>query len=85
MDRLADAVVGAAAANVACQRRIDVRVRGIFVFGEQRRRRHDLPRLAVAALRHFFGDPRFLQRMAAVGRQSFDGDHFLARNLRDSV
>ena len=36
---------------------------------QQRRGRHDLARLAVAALRHLLGDPRLLQRVVAVGRR----------------
>ena len=38
---------------------------GFAILGEQRRRRHQLPRLAVAALRHLLGDPRHLQRVAS--------------------
>ena len=32
-------------------------------------RGHDLPRLAVAALRNVFRDPRLLHRVAVVGRR----------------
>src|ERR1700722_19253030 len=64
-DRLADAHIGAAAADVACHCCIDigiVRVRGAF---EQRRRRHDLARLAIAALDHFEIEPRLLHPRAS--------------------
>src|SRR5712691_10232653 len=56
MDGGADALVRAAATDVG-HGRVDVGVRGMRRFREQRRGRHDLPRLAVAALRHVFLDP----------------------------
>ena len=46
---------------------------------EQRRRGHDLPGLAEAALRDAELDPRLLQRMTAVRREPLDGDAPLAR------
>ena len=52
LDRLANADIGAAAADIARHRCVDIgiiRVRGTV---EQRRRRHDLAGLAIAALRH---------------------------------
>ena len=53
--------------------RVDVARRSASAMrGEQRRRRHDLAGLAVAALRHVELLPRALQRMRAVGRQPFD-------------
>src|SRR2546421_1901333 len=72
MDGGADPLIGAAAADVG-HRRIDVGVRGMRLLGEQRRGRHDLARLAVAALRHVFRDPRPLHRVRAVLGQAFDG------------
>src|SRR5262249_36839275 len=48
--RGADALVGAAAADVG-HRLVDVGIGRLRLFREQRRRRHDLPRLAVPALR----------------------------------
>ena len=51
---------------------------------EQRDRHHDLARLAVAALRHVFLDPRGLHRMeTARRRQSFDGRDALPRHRAD--
>ena len=66
VDGRADALVGAAAADVAGHRGVDVGVGGLRLRGEQRRGRHDLAGLAVAALRHVELDPGLLHRMAAV-------------------
>ena len=63
LDRAVDALIGAAAADVAGHGGVDLRVGRLRRLGEERRRRHDLARLAVAALRHLLGDPRLLQRM----------------------
>src|SRR5213078_3731923 len=71
VDRRSDALIGAAAANVG-HRGVDVGVRGVRLLGEQRRRGHDLARLAVAALRHVFRDPGALYRVRAVLGQAFD-------------
>ena len=51
---------------------------GLGFFGEQLRRLHDLAGLAVAALRHFLGDPGLLQRVRGIRRQALDGDDLLA-------
>src|SRR5260370_41226818 len=59
MDGGADALVRAAATDVG-HGRVDIGVRGMGVLREQGRGGHDLPRLAVAALRHGFRDPRLL-------------------------
>ena len=72
VNRLADAEVGAAAADVAVHRAIDVRVARLRRRRQQRRGRHDLARLAVAALRDVDLLPRDLQRMRAVRRQPFE-------------
>src|SRR5712692_9196196 len=87
LDRGDDLVVGAAAAEVARHVLHDLLSRRAFRPGKQRRRGHDLARLAVAALRHLLGDPRLLQRMIAVGRQPFDGGDSLslARRYRSDA
>ena len=54
----------------------------IGVLGEQRRGLHDLPGLAVAALRNLLGDPGALQRVFAFGIEAFDGGDLLASGLR---
>src|SRR5262245_20681530 len=51
-DRRTDPRIGAAAADVAGHGIVDVRIARLRVAGEQRACRHDLARLAVAALRH---------------------------------
>src|SRR5438128_7121396 len=72
MDRLANPLVGAAPADVG-HRLIDLGVGGAPVHGQERRGGHDLPGLAVAALRHVLRDPRALHRVIAGLRQAFDG------------
>src|SRR4051812_42222842 len=73
LDRRADAAVGAAAAEVAGQRTIDVVVGRLRDPLEQRGRGHDLAGLAEPTLRDPEIAPRSLQRVAAVGRQPLDG------------
>src|SRR6266540_236672 len=82
MDRGADALVGAAAADVR-HRRVDVGVRRVRGLRQQCGGGHDLARLAVAALRHVLRDPRLLHRMCAVPGKSFDGGHALSGDGRD--
>src|SRR6266850_940501 len=64
VDRGADALVRAAAADVARHRGVDVGVGWLRRRREQRRGGHDLSRLAVAALHDFEVEPRLLQRFA---------------------
>src|SRR6266704_4230892 len=79
VDRRADARIGPAAADVG-HRRVDVLVAGGTIPSEQGDRRHDLPRLAVAALRHFVIDPRLLYRVQLTAlREPFDGQYLLVR------
>src|SRR5688500_19574113 len=68
-----DPLVGAAAADVACHGGVDIGVGGARLAFEQRRSRHDLAGLAVAALRDVVLDPRLLYRVAAVLREALDG------------
>src|SRR5262249_41384571 len=60
LDRLANANVSPTAANVAGQRVIDFSVRRMRVAGEERRSRHDLAGLAVAALNDLPVEPGLL-------------------------
>src|SRR5205823_3339929 len=64
---------GAAATDVG-HRFIDVTIGWLWSALEQCRRRHDLPRLAVAALRHVERRPRLLHGVRGVGGEAFDGD-----------
>src|SRR5437764_9285612 len=82
VDRRSDALIGAAAANVG-HRGVDVGVRGVRLLGEQRRRGHDLARLAVAALRHVFRDPRPLYGVRAVLGQALDRGDALVGDSRN--
>ena len=77
-----DALIGAAAADVAVHGGVDFRVRRLWRLGQKRGRRHQLARLAVAALRHLLGDPCDLQRVAGGGRQPFDRRDLLAGRQR---
>ena len=52
-----------APAEVARHRIVNLRIRRILMRLQQRRCRHDLPRLAISALRHLLLDPRLLHRM----------------------
>ena len=84
LDRGADAGVGAAAADVAGHRGVDLRVVRALVALEQRGRTHDLPALAVAALRHIERDPGVCHSLAdTVIRQTFDGGDPRAGRCRD--
>src|SRR5258705_7837851 len=60
LDRRANAHVGAAAADISRHRGVDVRIIRIGRRREQGRGRHDLARLAIAALDHFKVEPGFL-------------------------
>src|SRR5439155_13892489 len=60
-----DTPVGAAAADVA-HLGVDLRVGRFRAALEERRRRHDLPRLAVAALGHVVLDPCHLYRVRPI-------------------
>src|SRR5450830_840665 len=66
LDGGADAVVGAATANVAAHGVFDVGIAGVLVGAQQRGGTHQLARLAIAALRHIVRNPGFLQRMGIV-------------------
>src|SRR5580704_5467694 len=83
LDSAEDARIGAAAADIAIHMANDVVAARILIAGEQRGGLHDLPGLAIAALRHLQIEPGFLQRMVAIGRQALDGGDVLARHHGD--
>src|SRR5215207_5237277 len=62
----ANAVVGGAAADIAAHRRVDVRIGRFAILGQEADSRHDLPGLAIAALRHVELDPGVLNRLRAL-------------------
>jgi len=72
MDGAAKPFVGSATTYIR-NVRIDVRVGRVGILLEERHRGHDLPGLAVAALRHILGKPSLLHRVLAVVRKPFDG------------
>ena len=79
LDGLPDALIRAAAADVALHGGVDLRVGRLGFRLQQGGRLHDLARLAVAALRHVAGLPCPLQGMVAVRAQAFDGRDALPR------
>src|SRR5713101_1351807 len=83
VDRAANALVGAAAADVARHAIVYIPVGGIRVFAEQQGGGHDLARLAIAALGHVLADPGLLQRAANVGRKTLDGDDLFSLRAGD--
>src|SRR5262249_53003343 len=60
LDRFANAQIGPATTDVAGHRAVDVGIGRTRGAGEQRRRRHDLARLAVATLHDLAVEPRLL-------------------------
>src|SRR6516225_2049395 len=64
LDRSADALIGAASADIARHGGVDVVIRRLRRVLQQRRRRHDLAGLAVAAPHHLQLQPRLLQGRA---------------------
>jgi hypothetical protein len=88
MDRLANARICPAAADVAGHGVVNLGVSGLGGLGEQRSRRHDLSRLAIAALRDVDFDPGALDGMTAGGGEAFNRcDVFSGhgRNRRDAA
>lgn len=83
MDGFANALVGAAAADVAAHGVVDIGIGGMGFFREQSRRGHDLAGLAIAALRNIFLDPGTLDGMAPILGETFDGGDFFAGNVGD--
>src|SRR5881296_275784 len=81
VDGGANPLIGAAAADVG-HRGVDIRVARVRILRQQRGRGHDLSRLAIAALRHVFLDPRPLHGVCAVLRETLDGGHALAGHGR---
>src|SRR5260370_42639935 len=76
VNRRADPLVRAAATDIS-DLGVDLRVARVGRLREQRGDGHDLPRLAIAALRHVFLDPGPLHSVRAVLREAFDRGHAL--------
>src|SRR5260221_3296526 len=67
-----DALIAAAAADVAAHGAVNFLLGRLLDRGEERRGLHDLAGLAIAALRHVQRSPGFLHRVVAVRIESFD-------------
>src|SRR6266853_5468133 len=79
LDSLADSHISAAATDVPRHRGVDVAVCRVWFGGEQRRRRHDLAGLAIAALRDLEIEPRLLNLPAGgCGTDGLDRGDALA-------
>src|SRR5882762_7869765 len=79
LDSLANSDIRAAAADVSGHGGVDIAIGRVRLGGEQRRRRHDLAGLAIAALRHLQLDPGLLDLLAgAGGTDGFDRSDALA-------
>src|ERR1700687_5892641 len=76
LDRVTDADIGAAAADVACHRSVDIGIVRMRRGGKQSRRRHDLTRLAQTALNELHVQPGLLDLCARRrGADAFDRRH----------
>src|SRR6516164_6355961 len=86
LDRFANADIGPAAADIAEHGVVDVGVGRIRIAGDERRGRHDLARLAIAALHYLAVEPRFLNLSASrrcadrLNRRDFRGTDTLDRS-----
>ena len=84
LDRGPHPHIGPAAADIAAHGLVDLGVGRLRRALEQRGGRHDLPGLAVAALRHAHVHPGGLQRPAdPVGADGLDGGDLAAAHRRD--
>src|SRR5271166_926368 len=83
LDGGGDALVAAAAADVAAHHAVDLVLRRVLVGREQRCGLHDLSRLAIAALRNIQGAPRLLHRMITVGVEPLDRGYGSAGDIPD--
>src|SRR5512133_3756155 len=79
MDRPADTAVGAAAAEIATHGAVDICVRRLRLLLQQGHGRHDLPRLAVAALGNILCQPSPHDRVPL--RNTLDGNDLLALHI----
>ncbi len=82
MNGVLDALVTAAAADVARHRFPYLVMGGFWIFREQCGRLHDLPGLAKAALRDVDLPPGFLNSVIAGGVEAFDGGDLAGRRRR---
>src|SRR5215212_7356505 len=79
----ANALVGGAAAEITAHRRINIRVGWIAALGQEADRRHDLPGLTIAALRHIELDPGVLNRLRDFAADALNRRYGLAGGIGD--
>src|SRR5258706_14791279 len=82
MNRLANPFIASGGAGVPVHGLRDFLIARIRGFRQHRRRRHNLPGLAISALRNFFGNPCLLQHVQAVRAEPFNRRNTLPGNLR---
>src|SRR5271169_4302133 len=83
MNGIPNPLIHAAPAQIPDHRGFDLIVSWVWSFRQQRCCRHDLPTLAVSALRHLLSDPRQLHRMCVLRRKPLDGCDLLRADRRD--
>src|SRR5882724_3496457 len=81
--RVFDALVSAAAADIARHRLAYLVVRGFGIFHQECRSLHDLAGLAIAALRDISLAPGLLHRVIARGMEAFDGRDLSVDHVRN--
>src|ERR1700730_7853679 len=81
LDGGGDALIAAAAADVAAHRAVDLFFGGVLVRRQQCCGLHDLASLAIAALWDIQGTPRLLYRMISVRVEPLDGYHRAAADI----
>jgi len=83
MNGRANSLIRSAAADVAAERIVYVRVAWLRIFRQQRSGRHNHAHLAITALRHLLIEPRRLHGVASIGRQPFDRGDISSSHRRD--
>src|SRR5487761_2283484 len=76
MDRVFDTLIAAAAADISRHGFAYLVVGGLWIVQKQGRRLHDLPGLAIAALRYICLAPGLLNRVVACRVKAFDRRDF---------
>ena len=81
MNRFANALIGPATADISVHGVADFLIRRMRLLRQQRRCLHNLPHLAIPALRHFLVNPSLLQRMQSVRSASTPAKTLNCRDL----
>src|SRR4029077_17399746 len=81
LDGGGDALIAAAAADIAAHRAVDLVFGRVLRSCEKRGRLHDLTALAIAALRHIQGAPGLLHRVVALRVEALDRRHRAAGDV----